>query len=117
MGNARLQGLEEQVLGNNDTRFSVCLAVFYVAYIVCNIPGMTQCFTLTHGRTLTVTITGNISAKIFSPAHSLGVAALIWGVASTLQAVTFNYAGLIACRIFIGVGEAGFSAVVPLYYS
>lgn len=39
MGNARLQGLEADVLSNSDTRYSVCLAMFYVAYIVCNVPG------------------------------------------------------------------------------
>ena len=33
-GNAKLQGLLDDVLGGSDQRFSVVLAMFYVAYIV-----------------------------------------------------------------------------------
>ena len=96
--NARLQGLQAEVLGGSDTRFSVCLSMFYVSYIALNIPG-------------------NMLAKVLPPSKSLALATFVWGVAATCQAAVTNYAGLIVCRLFIGVGEAGFGAAVALYYS
>jgi MFS family permease len=56
-------------------------------------------------------------AKVLSPSTALAIAALIWGIASTLQAAAFNFPGIIVCRLFIGIGEAGFGPTVPLYYS
>ncbi|GAB5588219.1 hypothetical protein Unana1_03119 [Umbelopsis nana] len=97
-GNARLQGLQAEVLGGSDTRFSVCLSMFYVSYIALNIPG-------------------NMLAKVLPPSKSLALATFVWGVAATCQAAVTNYAGLIVCRLLIGVGEAGFGAAVALYYS
>src|ERR1700731_774461 len=97
-GNARLQGLQAEVLGGSDTRFIVCLSMFYVSYIALNIPG-------------------NMLAKVLPPAKALALASFVWGVAATCQAAVTNYAGLIVCRLFIGVGEAGFGAAVALYYS
>ncbi|GAB5593247.1 hypothetical protein Unana1_08147 [Umbelopsis nana] len=97
-GNARLQGLQAEVLGGSDTRFSVCPSMFYVSYIALNIHG-------------------NMLAKVLPPANALALATFVWGVAATCQAAVTNYAGLIVCRLFIGVGEAGFGAAVALYYS
>ncbi|CAF0847494.1 unnamed protein product [Adineta steineri] len=98
MGNARLQGLESDLMGNSDTKFSIALTCFYISYIVFNIPG-------------------NIMAKVLQPPTALAIAALIWGTASTLQAATFNFPELIVCRLFVGIGEAGFGPTVPFYYS
>ncbi|CAF4057326.1 unnamed protein product, partial [Adineta steineri] len=98
MGNARLQGVERDLMGGSDTNFSIALACFYIAYILFNVPG-------------------NIMAKMLQPSTALAIAALIWGIASTLQAATFNFAGIIVCRLFIGIGEAGFGPTVPFYYT
>ncbi|GAO48440.1 MFS general substrate transporter [Saitoella complicata NRRL Y-17804] len=96
-GNAKLQGLETS-LHLTDTEFSVVLACFYVAYIVFNIPG-------------------NVATKILLPSTSIAMGAMLWGIASSLQAATTSYAGIIVCRLFIGIGEAFFGPSVPLYYS
>jgi MFS family permease len=98
MGNAKLQGIEKDLMGGSDTKFSIALVSFYIAYIAFNVPG-------------------NVMAKVLEPSTSLTIAALIWGTASTLQAAAFNFPGIIVCRLFIGIGEAGFGPTVPLYYS
>jgi MFS family permease len=33
---------------------------------------------------------------------------LTWGIVSMCQGATQNYAGILACRFFLGVAEAGF---------
>lgn len=53
---------------------------------------------------------------MIQPNYALAFGALIWGVASTAQAGAHNFAGVVVCRLFIGLGEAGFGAAVPLYY-
>jgi MFS family permease len=98
MGNARLQGVESDLMGGSDTKFSIALTCFYIAYIAFNVPG-------------------NIMAKVLKPSTAIAIAALIWGIASTLQAATFNFPGILVCRLFIGIGEAGFGPTVPFYYS
>jgi MFS family permease len=98
MGNAKLQGIENDLMGGSDTQFSIALSCFYISYIVFN-------------------VVGNIMAKVLEPSNGLAIAAFIWGTASTLQAATFNFAGIIVCRLFIGIGEAGFGPTVPFYYS
>ena len=98
MGNAKLQGVQKDLMDDSDTKFSIALSCFYIAYIVFNVPG-------------------NIMAKLLKPSTSIAIAALIWGIASTLQAAAFNFPGIIVCRLFIGIGEAGFGPTVPFYYS
>ena len=98
MGNAKLQGVQKDLMGGSDIKYSIALSCFYITYIVFNVPG-------------------NIMAKVFQPPTALAIAAFVWGTASTLQAAAFNFPGIIVCRLFIGIGEAGFGPTVPLYYS
>jgi hypothetical protein len=39
LGNARLQGLQEEVLRGSDTGYSIALSCFFITYIVFSIPG------------------------------------------------------------------------------
>lgn len=98
MGNAKLQGVQKDLMDDSDTKYSIALTCFYISYIAFNIPG-------------------NMMAKVLEPSTAIAIAAFIWGTASTLQAAAFNFPGLIVCRLFIGIGEAGFGPTVPLYYS
>lgn len=86
---ARLQGLEEEVLNGSDTNYSIALVCFFITYIVFSIPG-------------------TLMAKQINPSYSIAAGAMIWSVAATLQAASFNRAGLFVCRLFVGVGEAFF---------
>lgn len=94
MGNAKLMGLEQTVLGNVDVRYSIALMCFYITYIVLSIPG-------------------TLFAKQFLPSTTIACGALVWSIATTCQAATHNPASLYVCRLFIGVGEA-FLCVVRL---
>ncbi|KAI5919658.1 major facilitator superfamily transporter [Camillea tinctor] len=41
----------------------------------------------------------------------------VWGLASTLQAAAFNWSGLMACRFFLAMAEAGFGPGIPYLLS
>ncbi|GFZ45527.1 hypothetical protein JCM24511_03253 [Saitozyma sp. JCM 24511] len=98
LANARLQGLEETVLNNSDTNYSIALSCFFVTYIVCSIPG-------------------TLMAKQINPSYSIAAGALIWSIAATCQAATFNRAGLFVCRLFVGIGEACFGQAMAFHLS
>ncbi|TEB34142.1 MFS general substrate transporter [Coprinellus micaceus] len=100
LGNARLQGLPEDVLGGDPTgkKFDWIVSVFYISYIVCQIPAV-------------------IASKLFPPRVWMAFAAMGWGISSTLMASAVNFAGLVVCRLAIGVFEAGFGPAIPLYFS
>lgn len=61
-------------------------------------------------------IPGNILGSVIQPHYALALGAFTWGLASTAQAGAHNFASMVVCRLFIGLGEAGFGAAVPLYY-
>ncbi|EJD52982.1 MFS general substrate transporter [Auricularia subglabra TFB-10046 SS5] len=100
IGNSRLQGLPEDVLHGDPTgkQFDWVVSVFYFTYILVQIPAC-------------------IASKLYRPRVWLGCCTIAWGIASTLMSTAFNLPGLIVCRLFIGVFEAGFGPVVPLYMS
>ncbi|PVF99566.1 MFS general substrate transporter [Serendipita vermifera] len=98
IGNARLQGLQANLLGGSDTKYSVVLTMFFVTYIVLSVPG-------------------TLLAKAWVPSRSIALGALIWSCAASGMAGAQNYASIIVCRLFIGVGEAMFGQAVALYYS
>ncbi|KAG9117285.1 hypothetical protein FRC07_007380 [Ceratobasidium sp. 392] len=100
LGNAKLQGLEETLMPNDESgnQFALLSAMFYIAYLCWQIP-------------LTLT------AKRFPPNLVIGTVTIAWGAASALQATAFNYAGVTTARYFLGMFEAGFGPVIPFYYS
>ncbi|KAI5451618.1 hypothetical protein NCC49_001599 [Naganishia albida] len=98
LGNARLQGLEKDVLGGDSEKFSLALACFYITYIVLSIPG-------------------TLLSKQLNPSTAISIGAMIWSIAATCQAATTNPAGLYVCRLFVGVGEALFGQSMSLYFS
>jgi len=100
LGNARLQGLPKDVLGGDPkgTRFDWVNSVFFLSYILCQVPA-------------------TILAKLLPPRLWLGGAAIGWGICSTLMSTATNQAGLMAARIGLGVFEAAFGPGIPLYFS
>lgn len=96
IGNARLQGLETDVLGGDDKKFSLALACFYITYIVFAVPG-------------------TLLAKQILPSTSIAIGALTWSIAAACQAGAMNPAGLYVCRLFVGIGEAMFGQAMALY--
>lgn len=53
--------------------------------------------------------------KFLKPSQWLAFITVIWGLVMTLMGVVSNYAGLLACRFFLGVTEAGLFPGVVLY--
>ncbi|KAF8967940.1 MFS transporter [Flammula alnicola] len=86
---ARLKGLEQD-LHLSDIQYSVVLAILFVAYCPAQIPS------------------NMILNSISRPSLYIASCVILWGLTSLLAGVTKNYAGLLACRIFIGFPEAAF---------
>ncbi|KAF9477800.1 MFS general substrate transporter [Pholiota conissans] len=100
LGNARLQGLPEDVLGGDKTGvlFDWLTSAFFFSYIVFQIPA-------------------TVCSKLFPPKVYVACAAIGWGMTSTLMAAGFNFASLMTARVVLGVFEAGFAPVITLYFS
>lgn len=100
LGNARLQGLPQDVLHGDPTGklFDWVNSAFFFSYILVQVPA-------------------TITMKKFNPRFWIGCMAMGWSVCSTLMAASFNFAGMIVCRVGLGAFEAGFSPAIPLYFS
>ncbi|KAI0805978.1 MFS general substrate transporter [Irpex lacteus] len=91
LGNARLQGFPQDVLRGDPTGnlFDWTNTAFFIAYILFQIPA-------------------SVTSKLFPPRIWIGCAVIGWGTASTLLSTSFNPAGAMVCRVFLGIFEAGF---------
>ncbi|EEP76479.1 predicted protein [Uncinocarpus reesii 1704] len=100
LGNVAVLGIIQE-LNLQGNAFNIALQVFFVPYILLDIPS-------------------NIILKNFTPSTWISLLTFMWGVASMCQGFVKNNAGLIACRFFIGVFEAGFvpgcAYLMAMYY-
>lgn len=55
--------------------------------------------------------------KAFKPHHWAAFCVFAWGAISTCQAAVTSWAGLMVCRVALGIVEAGYGPGVPLYFS
>ncbi|CAM0135248.1 hypothetical protein VKS41_000169 [Umbelopsis sp. WA50703] len=97
IGNAKLGGIEES-LKLTPTQFSVTLALFSVAYILCEVPA-------------------NVLLKYFRVNIWISVIMFLWGGVTILTAFANSYATLCVARFFLGVFEAGYVPGVMYYLS
>ncbi|KAG6237765.1 hypothetical protein E4U24_007389 [Claviceps purpurea] len=98
IGNAKIAGMDIdlQTTPPRSDWYEWALTAFYVSYI--SFEWMSLLF------------------KIF-PAHIIiSLAVLTWGIAASLQAIAPSYPVLIALRVLLGIGEAGFAGI-PFYLS
>ena len=98
IGNARIAGMDEDLQSSppRDNWYQWSLTAFYLAYIA--FEWMSLLWRL-------------IPAHIF-----ISMLVLSWGLAASFQAVAVSYPMLIALRVVLGIGEAGFTGV-PFYLS
>ncbi|KAF2184069.1 MFS general substrate transporter [Zopfia rhizophila CBS 207.26] len=89
IGNAKIEGLEK-TLGMSGTDYNVALMVFFVPYVLCEVPS------------------NMILAKFKRPSWYMGILIVCWGIVMTLMGVVQNFGGLCATRFFLGFFEAGF---------
>ncbi|KAG4425901.1 hypothetical protein IFR04_000845 [Cadophora malorum] len=87
IANAKSFGLQED-LDLKLLEYNTALTIFFVPYIVFEIPS-------------------NVLLKKLSPRVWLSGCMFMFGIAAICQGLVQNYGGLLACRFFLGVFEAG----------
>ncbi|TVY16003.1 MFS transporter prlL [Lachnellula arida] len=88
IANARSFGLQKDLHLTKDLQYNTALTIFFVPYIVFEIPS-------------------NILMKKFSPRVWLTGCMFMFGVVSICQGVVTSYGGLLTTRFFLGLFEAG----------
>lgn len=83
------QGTLEQDLGMTGTDFNLATSIFFVGYLLMQLPS-------------------NMLITRVCPSVYLCSAMTLWGVVSTCNAATHSFGGLIAVRFFLGFVEAPF---------
>ena len=95
IGNARLFGLEED-LGLVGDQYQLAVAVLFVPYVLVEVPS-------------------NLVLKKFTPSRWIAFITVGWGIVSTLTGVVQSFAGLIACRVILGLLEGGLFPGLTVY--
>ncbi|PGH06063.1 hypothetical protein AJ80_08231 [Polytolypa hystricis UAMH7299] len=97
LAQARLGTLEKD-LKMTGTDFNLATSIFFVAYVVMQLPS-------------------NLILTRVRPSLYLGISMLLWGIVSTVQAAAYSFKGLLATRIFLGFVEAPFYPGVTMLIS
>ncbi|KAL4945883.1 hypothetical protein BDV06DRAFT_229740 [Aspergillus oleicola] len=100
IGNARILGLEDD-LGLQGHQYNVALFVFFIPYILFEVPS-------------------NMLLKRIKPSWWLSGIMTGWGIVTVCQGVTGSFTGLVVCRVLVGALEAGFMPgsvyLINMYY-
>merc|ERR1711939_1008777 len=95
IGAARLYGVEEDLnLGPN--QFQLAVSILFVTYCIFETPS-------------------NLIIKRLNPAYYLCGLTFCWGIIATFTAFVQGLGGLLACRLLLGIFEAGFFPGVIIY--
>lgn len=102
LGNART--LNNDIPGHNlseslnlkGDRYNLVVAMFFVPYVIFEFPS-------------------NIAMKYFTPSKWISRIMVSWGIVTICTAAVTTYEGLIICRVFLGVAEAGFFPGIICY--
>ncbi|KAG2189003.1 hypothetical protein INT44_004145 [Umbelopsis vinacea] len=97
IGNAKIAGIEDS-LQLNPSQFSTCLALFYVSYILFEVPA-------------------NVLLKRFKVNVWISIIMFLWGAVTVLTAFVTSYTTLAISRFFLGVFEAGYVPGILYYLS
>ncbi|EEU43615.1 uncharacterized protein NECHADRAFT_94941 [Fusarium vanettenii 77-13-4] len=89
IGNAKIEGLVED-LGMTDDQYRICLSIFYVPYILFEIPS------------------NHYLNKMKRPSIYIAAIVIAWGLVMTFSGLTQNFGGLLAIRLLLGATESGF---------
>ncbi|KUI52957.1 hypothetical protein VP1G_00408 [Cytospora mali] len=96
IGNAETAGMSED-LGFNSDQYQWLLTIFYIPYIIFQWLALMW--------------------KILPPHIWASACVFTWAIASILQATAFDWKGLMACRWFLAMAEAGFGPGIPYLFS
>ncbi|KAF1849091.1 MFS general substrate transporter [Cucurbitaria berberidis CBS 394.84] len=89
IGNAKIEGLEK-TLNMTGTDYNVALMVFFIPYVLCEIPS------------------NMLLSRFSKPSVYMGVLILCWGIVMTCMGVVQSFGGLCVTRFLLGFFEAGF---------
>ncbi|KAK5172872.1 uncharacterized protein LTR77_002992 [Saxophila tyrrhenica] len=96
IGNARLYGLEKD-LGLQGNQYQIAVSLLFVTYIISELPS-------------------NLVIKHYvRPSRWIAFITVSWGIIATLTGLCQNYAGLIVCRLFLGLVEGGLFPGCAIY--
>lgn len=96
IGNAKIDGLTEDLNISTGTKFNIALLVFYIPYILVDVPSNW--------------IVKKVRAGIYLP-----TLITCWGIVSTLLGFIKSIAGLVVCRLFLGLFEGGLLGGIVVY--
>ncbi|KAK2041937.1 MFS general substrate transporter [Colletotrichum somersetense] len=88
IGNAKIEGMDKD-LGLVGNQYNIASTIFFVPYIIFEIPS-------------------NIVLKKVRPSFWLSFLILSWGTVMTLMGIVKDFQGMVICRVFLGLCEAGF---------
>ncbi|QRW22802.1 major facilitator superfamily transporter [Rhizoctonia solani] len=97
IGNARLFGLEAD-LGMAGSQYQTAVSVLFVTYLLFEVPS-------------------NLVIKKLRPSRygKFAFITFAWGIVATLTGIVQSYGGLIACRLILGLFEAGLFPGMAVY--
>ncbi|KAF2854725.1 MFS transporter-like protein [Plenodomus tracheiphilus IPT5] len=96
IGNARIAGLTKDLNIATGTKFNIALLVFYIPYILVDVPS-------------------NMLVKRVRAGVYLPMLITAWGLVCTFMGIVENYAGLVVCRLLLGLCEGGILGGVIIY--
>ncbi|KAI1340444.1 major facilitator superfamily domain-containing protein [Xylariaceae sp. FL0016] len=96
IGNAKIVGLPEDLGISTGTSYNLALLVFYIPYVLVDVPSNW--------------IVKRLRAGVYLPALITS-----WGIVSTFLGFTKSLAGLIVCRLLLGMFEGGLLGGIVVY--
>ncbi|KXH34930.1 hypothetical protein CSIM01_01966 [Colletotrichum simmondsii] len=96
IGNAKIDGLLEDLDMVTGTKFNVALLVFYIPYILVDVPSNW--------------IVKKVRAGVYLP-----TLITCWGIVSTFLGFTKSFTGLVICRLLLGLFEGGLLGGIVVY--
>ncbi|ORY35046.1 major facilitator superfamily domain-containing protein [Naematelia encephala] len=97
IGNAAAAGMSTAI-GLKGNELSVCVSIYYVTYVLCEIPV-------------------SLAIRRFQPRITVPTIMLVWAAIMIGSGFMKNYAGLIVTRLLIGLMEAGLFPFLTVYLS
>jgi MFS family permease len=113
IGNAKLYWLERD-LGMSGNQYQLAVSLLFVTYVVSRHEAFSSIYLPTYQIFETPS---NMIIKRMQPARYLAGLVFCWGLVATFSAFVNNFAALVACRLLLGVFEAGLFPGVILYLS
>lgn len=97
IGNARVFGIEEDLgMAENSNQFQLSVSILFVTYCLFETPS-------------------NLIIKRMKPARYIAGLIFVWGLVAIFTGFVQNFAALVACRLLLGLFEAGLFPGIMLY--